>query len=78
MNTDNLTHSSAGNEDGTFAIDSNTCEIILVDSFNYDVNSSYSLTLEVTDRDPVSPRTTTQVLTVNVQDENDVEPVSLV
>lgn len=64
----------SGNEDGTFVIDSETCQIILVKSLNYDLNATYSLTLNVTDLDPMDPRSTTQVLTVNVQDENDVEP----
>ncbi|RUS85812.1 hypothetical protein EGW08_006441, partial [Elysia chlorotica] len=60
--------------DGTFAINSDTCDVTLVESLNYDLNSTYSLTLEVTDLDPVSPKTATQVLTINVLDENDVEP----
>ncbi|GFO15379.1 protocadherin fat 4, partial [Plakobranchus ocellatus] len=65
---------TAGNEGGNFAIDSSTCDIILIKALDFDTNSTYNLTLEATDLDPSTPRTTSDVITVNVDDENDVTP----
>ncbi len=66
---------TSGNDDGRFAIDSDTGEITVVDTLDHETINSYRLTVEVSDNG--SPAlSSTATITVNINDLNEAPVVS--
>ncbi|NVK31941.1 MAG: tandem-95 repeat protein [Gammaproteobacteria bacterium] len=66
---DNLSFAiTAGNGDGKFALDPNTCELTVADDIEYDDFSSFTLEITVTDASGVS---STALITINVSELNE-------
>ncbi|MCP3668906.1 MAG: hypothetical protein GY814_00405, partial [Gammaproteobacteria bacterium] len=62
---------TAGNDDGTFTINSSTGEITVAQALDYDTTSSYSLTVSVSD----GTNTGSGTIAVDLSDVNDNDPV---
>ncbi|KAK7496158.1 hypothetical protein BaRGS_00012568 [Batillaria attramentaria] len=70
-------HIIAGNDDGVFSIsDASSCVVTLAKQPDFEMTSSYSLTLEVADNDAFpTPLSSQHVFVVDVQDVNEFDPV---
>ncbi|XP_059138740.1 protocadherin Fat 4-like [Physella acuta] len=62
-----------GNDEQKFTIDSQKCEVILIDELDYENNKSYTLRLEA--YNPDTDNKTTLDVTINISDVNDNSPV---
>ncbi|XP_055956721.1 uncharacterized protein LOC126816364 isoform X1 [Patella vulgata] len=57
-----------------WVIDSQSCELYINTLLDYETTKEYKVDILVWDLDPHNPRTTTQQITINVQDVNDNPP----